>query len=319
MPMLHRRRLARELHQLRVRAGLTVAELAQEMDCSASKINRMETGNFPIAPGDARELARIYGLGAEQQNQLTELARASRRKGWWDAYSDVLPPARVRYLGLESAAAQIRIYDIGALPGLLQAPAYARAITDAGMPGAPAAEAARLVRMQLSRQLVLTGPHPAAVAVVVDEAAIRRQVGGPEVMRSQLRHLLAVPPNLVVQILPFSAGPAHPSGDRSSCCRSPTPPTTTLRSCATRRHRPVSTKPTRPANTASSSIGSARWRLVPALRLRWSAPSWTSFSCAKVSSVFDCSGPEARRQPSRWLTAAALRKACFTAMPLITS
>ncbi len=210
MPMLHRRRLARELHQLRVRAGLTVAELAQEMDCSASKINRMETGNFPIAPGDARELARIYGLGAEQQNQLTELARASRRKGWWDAYSDVLPPGRVRYLGLESAAAQIRIYDIGALPGLLQAPAYARAITDAGMPGAPAAEAARLVRMQLSRQLVLTGPHPAAVAVVVDEAAIRRQVGGPEVMRSQLRHLLAVPPNLVVQILPFSAG-AGPS------------------------------------------------------------------------------------------------------------
>jgi transcriptional regulator with XRE-family HTH domain len=210
MPMLHRRRLARELHQLRVRSGLTCAELAQRMDCSASKINRMETGNFPIAPRDARELARIYGLAAEHQDQLVELARVSRRKGWWDAYSDILPAGRIRYLGLESAATQIRIYDVGVLPGLLQAPAYARAVAEAGMPGAPVAEAARLARMQRSRQSVLTGAHPAAVAVVVDEAAIRRQVGGPEVMRSQLRHLLAAPPNMAVQVLPFSAG-AGPS------------------------------------------------------------------------------------------------------------
>ena len=135
----------------------------------------------------------------------------SRRKGWWDAYSDLLPAGRIRYLGLESAAAQIRIYDIGVLPGLLQAPAYAQAIAwKPGCPALSAAQAARLVRMQLSRQSVLTGRHPAAVAIVVDEAAIRRQVGGPEVMRAQLSHLLAVPPNMVVQVLPFSAG-AGPS------------------------------------------------------------------------------------------------------------
>ncbi len=103
MPVLRRRRLALELHRQRVLAGLTCAEVAEKMDCSASKISRLETGGVPIAPRDARDLARLYGLTPDEQDQLTQLARESRRKGWWEAYADILQPEQLRFLGLDQA------------------------------------------------------------------------------------------------------------------------------------------------------------------------------------------------------------------------
>jgi transcriptional regulator with XRE-family HTH domain len=215
MHVLRRRRLALELHHQRVLAGLTGSEVAARMDCSASKISRIETGRVPIAPRDARELARIYGLAPDRQEQLAQLARDARRTGWWEAYGDLLKPEQVWFLGLESAAARLRIFEVGVIPGLLQTTDYARAIIDAALLGLPGPELSRLVQITGSRQSVLTRRSPATVAAIMDEAAIRRQVGGPQVMRAQLTHLLAVAhaPNVDLQILPFSAG-AGPSAGR---------------------------------------------------------------------------------------------------------
>jgi transcriptional regulator with XRE-family HTH domain len=170
MHVLRRRRLALELHHQRVLAGLTGSEVAARMDCSASKISRIETGRVPIAPRDARELARIYGLAPDRQEQLAQLARDARRTGWWEAYGDLLKPEQVWFLGLESAAARLRIFEVGVIPGLLQTTDYARAIIDAALLGLPGPELSRLVQITGSRQSVLTRRSPAIVAAVVDEA-----------------------------------------------------------------------------------------------------------------------------------------------------
>jgi len=213
-PTVRRRRLALELRRLREAAKLTCEEVAEKLECSASKISRVETGRVSVSPRDVRDMLEIYGVPDAQRDALVQLARESRQKGWWHAYADSLQPHVATYLGLESAASEIKIYEVNLIPGLLQTAAYARAVITAGMVNSPRADVDRQVALRMERQR-LTITSPPKVWAVLDEAALRRQVGGPEVMRVQLEYLreLGGLRNVRLQIIPFGGG-AHPAMGR---------------------------------------------------------------------------------------------------------
>jgi len=207
--MVRRRRLAAELRRLREAAGLTCDEVGARLDCSASKISRIETGRVSVSPRDARDLLAIYGVTGDQRESLIQLARESRQKGWWQSYADSVQPHLATYLGMESEASQIKQYNVARIPTLLQTEEYARAVITAGRagtgryPGSPD----RMVEMLMERQR-LAAASPPSMWVVLDEAALRRKVGGREVMRKQIEHLidLSSQATTFVQFIPFSGG-----------------------------------------------------------------------------------------------------------------
>ncbi len=213
-PTVRRRRLALELRRLREAAKLTCEDVAERLECSASKISRVETGRVSVSPRDVRDMLEIYGVPEDQRESLVQLARESRQKGWWHAYGDSVQPHFGTYLGLESAASEIRIYEVNLIPGLLQTEDYARAVISAGMVDKPRADIERSVALRMERQQVARTIMP-KVWAVLDEAALRRQVGGPEVMRIQLEHLreLGNLRNVSLQVIPFGGG-AHPAMGR---------------------------------------------------------------------------------------------------------
>ena len=213
-PTVRRRRLAQELRRLREAARLTCEEVAEQLECSASKISRVETGRVSVSPRDVRDMLEIYGVPEDQRDSLVQLARESRQKGWWHAYGDSVQPHLATLLGLESAASEIRIYEVNLIPGLLQTEDYARAVLAAGNLNSSRSEIERLVALRMERQQV-AGANMPKVWAVLDEAALRRQVGGPEVMRVQLEHLREVSAmaNVSLQVIPFGGG-AHPAMGR---------------------------------------------------------------------------------------------------------
>jgi transcriptional regulator with XRE-family HTH domain len=214
-PTVRRRRLALELRRLREAARLTCEEVAEHLECSASKISRVETGRVSVSPRDVRDMLELYGVPAAQRESLVQLARDSRQKGWWHAYSDTMQPQMATYIGLESAASEIRIYEVSLIPGLLQTEDYARAVIRAGMVNSPAEDIDRRVSLLMARQPAVVRDDPPKVWAVLDEAALRRRVGGSGLMRLQLEHLLAQAalPNVAVQVIPFAGG-AHPAMGR---------------------------------------------------------------------------------------------------------
>ena len=214
-PTVRRRRLALELRRLREAARLTCEEVAEHLECSTSKVSRIETGRVSVSPRDVRDMLNLYGVSAEQGASLVQLARDSRQKGWWHAYSDTIQPQFATYIGLESAASEIRIYEVTLIPGLLQTEDYARTVIAAGIVGGDHDGIERSVELLMARQPVLTGEDPPRLWAVLDEAALRRTVGGAGLMRLQLEHLLdrSRLPNVVIQVIPFGAG-AHPAMGR---------------------------------------------------------------------------------------------------------
>jgi transcriptional regulator with XRE-family HTH domain len=214
-PTVRRRRLALELRRLREAAKLTCEEVAEQLECSASKISRVETGRVSVSPRDVRDMLEIYGVADEQRDGLVQLARESRQKGWWHAYGDTIQPHFATYLGLESAASEIRIYEVNVIPGLLQTEEYARTMLTAGMVNSPRQDIERRVALRMERQR-LSREYPPELWCVLDEAALRRHVGGREVMRVQLEHLLEMASlrNVSLQVLPFAGG-AHPGIGRA--------------------------------------------------------------------------------------------------------
>jgi transcriptional regulator with XRE-family HTH domain len=208
-PTVRRRRLALELRRLREAARLTCEEVADHLECSASKISRVETGRVSASPRDVRDMLDLYGAPAVQRESLVQLARDSRQKGWWHAFSDTMHPQFATYVGLESAACQIRIYEVSLIPELLQTEDYARAVIRSGMMSRPGEDAERQVALRMARQPAITrDDDPPQVWAVLDEAVLRRQVGGPGVMQRQLEHLLAQAalPNVAIQVIPFGGG-----------------------------------------------------------------------------------------------------------------
>ena len=208
-PTVRRRRLAFELRRLREAAKLTCEEVAELLECSASKISRIETARVTVSPRDVRDLLRIYGVPGDQHDSLIQLARESRQKGWWHAYGDSVQPHLATYLGMESAASEIRNVNLTRIPILLQTEDYAREVIAAGRMRRALPEHDRSVELVMERQR-LAKANPPDVWTVLDEAALRRQVGGPDVMRGQIEHLLELTatPGMFLQFIPFSGG-AH--------------------------------------------------------------------------------------------------------------
>lgn len=212
-PTVRRRRLGAELRRRREAAGLKIEEVAEQVEWSESKISRVETGRVGVHPTSVRDMLDLYGVTDEDEREaLMNLAREARKRGWWSTYADATPTWFRTFLGLESDAAEIQTYQSLFIPGLLQTEAYARALTRANQVEDPPEEVERATAVRMERQAVLTKPGAPRFWVAVDEAALHRPVGGPEVMRDQLHRLLEVGdlPNVTFQVVPYSAG-AYPA------------------------------------------------------------------------------------------------------------
>jgi transcriptional regulator with XRE-family HTH domain len=189
---------------------LTCEEVASRLDCSASKISRIETGRVLVSPRDVRDMLSIYGVPEDQRASLIQLARESRQKGWWQTWGDVQPHLAT-YLGMESEATEIRQYAVARIPTLLQTESYARAVVTGGRTGMGKYPdpAERVVEMLMERHRLAKASSP-SVQVVLDEAGLRRQVGSREIMREQIEHLIELSSmqTTVLQFIPFTSG-AH--------------------------------------------------------------------------------------------------------------
>jgi len=212
-PTVRRRRLGAELRRHRELAGLTIDQVADQLDCSASKISRLETGQTGSNPRDVRDMLALYGVGDTELEELLSVARETRQRGWWQPYGSILTGA---YVGFEAAADRIRSYEAQCVPGLLQTADYARSMIAAVHTGRPRQEVDDRVHIRLGRQALLTQEDPVQLWCVLDEAALRRPVGGREVMRCQLEHLVreSARPNVTLQVLPMAAG-EHPGMEGS--------------------------------------------------------------------------------------------------------
>ncbi|WKU05122.1 helix-turn-helix transcriptional regulator [Micromonospora sp. HUAS LYJ1] len=209
-PTVRRRRIARELRQLRERAGMTLDVAARQLDMSKSNLSRIENAQIGIKPRDVRAALALYEVTGVDAEALIEIARGAQQRGWWQNYSDVLPEWFEFYVGLEAEAESLRTYEAESVPGLLQTEAYAREMfrRTAGEEGLE-----RKVAARLRRQEVLHRDAPRVeLSVVLNEAVLLRPVGGPAVMAEQLTHMARVArsPNVTCYVLPFSAG-GHPA------------------------------------------------------------------------------------------------------------
>jgi transcriptional regulator with XRE-family HTH domain len=212
-PTLRRMLVGARLRRLRTELGLSREEAAQAIRASEWKIHRLENGQVGFKERDMVDLLALYQVRdpSEVADFLT-LAREANTPGWWQHYGDVLPQWFRTYVDLESAAALIRTYEGQFVPGLLQTDDYMRAVVHGAHLDQTAEEVGRRVRLRMARQTLLTREQPPRLWAVIDEAALRRPVGGPEVMRGQLERLIEATklPNITLQILPFTTG-AHPA------------------------------------------------------------------------------------------------------------
>jgi transcriptional regulator with XRE-family HTH domain len=206
------RRLVIELKQFREAAGLTGEQVAEQMGWSAAKVYRIEGDRVRVLARDAQRLLKLYGIVGEQADAVMELARMARVKDWWHQYSGAIPEWFQFYVGLEAATSAMQEYNAELVTGLLQTEAYARAVMAAAMRADGEDGIDRQIAVRMQRQKRLSAPDAPVLWAVMNEAVLRRQVGGPDVMRDQLAHIdqLAARPNITVQVLPFAAG-AHPA------------------------------------------------------------------------------------------------------------
>jgi transcriptional regulator with XRE-family HTH domain len=211
-PVVRRRELGALLRDLRVEAGLTVEQVADRLLVSPSKISRLETGQRGASLRDIRDLCDLYQVDGAQRDHLAALAIEGRGQAWWQPYG--LPYAT--YVGLEAEAVHISDFEPGVFPGLLQIPDFARAVHETAMPKLTPALIEQRIDERRRRQEIITrqDPPPPQLQAIVDEAVLRRAIGGPAVMRAQIDHVIEACqlPNITVQVLPFDTG-AHPALD----------------------------------------------------------------------------------------------------------
>lgn len=204
-PPVARLQLGQLLREMRESVGKSRDEAAEILECQAPKISKIETGRSTIGPGDIRLLIGLYGINGDVAETVLRLAREARKRT-----NMRVPDWARRFVAMESIAESIRIYEPELVPGLLQTGDYIRAITKAADPERDVAELERMVSVREARQERLNSNDPPHFLAVMNEAVIRRPVGGAEVMRAQLRRIreLAELPRMTLHILPFSAG-AH--------------------------------------------------------------------------------------------------------------
>jgi transcriptional regulator with XRE-family HTH domain len=226
-PTVRRILVGAQLRRLREERGISRDDAGYVIRASGSKISRLELGRVSFKERDIADLLTYYGVeDVAQREALLDLARDANTPGWWHDYDDVLASWFQTYVGLEEAAALIRCYEVQFVPGLLQTEDYARSVIVAGRPELRAEEVERRVGLRLERQKVLSRPHhPVQFWAVVDEAALRRPIGGAKVMRGQIQHLLNLydRSNVTVQIMPFRFGGHAAEGGAFSILRFPEP------------------------------------------------------------------------------------------------
>jgi len=213
---VYRRQLAARLRELREAAGLTLIEVAEQIEVNQSSLSRIETGERGTTPVLVRALLDCYAVTDDRvRDDVLDLVRADKeqQKPWWRKYSTVLTPTRYDgYLALEASATALANYQPLLVPGLLQTEDYARAVIAQMRPDLTPDQVEALVKVRMERQKSrLSGERPAELRAVLDEAVLRRVIGSPAVMRQQFAHLIQAgeQPNVTIQLLPFSVG-AHP-------------------------------------------------------------------------------------------------------------
>ncbi|MQA83122.1 MAG: helix-turn-helix domain-containing protein [Streptosporangiales bacterium] len=208
-PTVLRILLGSELRQLREAKAITREDAGYTIRASGSKISRMELGRVSFKERDVADLLSLYGVTDEaERDALLNLAREANTPGWWHRYGEILPSWFQVYVGLEEAATLIRTYEVQFIPGLLQTEDYARAITRRGHSAAPHEEIEQRVSLRMTRQRLLARPDAPRLWAVIDEAALRRPVGGPEVMQAQIERLIEATkmPSVTLQVMPFDRG-----------------------------------------------------------------------------------------------------------------
>ena len=222
-PTVLRMLLGGQLRKLREAAGITPDRAGYEIRASRSKISRVEHGRVGFKERDVSDLLTLYGVTDEKVRQhMLTLAQHANSPGWWARYDDVLPDWFETYVGLEQATSLIRTYELQFVPGLFQTREYARAVTVLGHRAAPADEIEQRVSLRLNRQQILTRADAVPkIWAVIDESALRRPLGGREVMRAQLQHLLELTesPQVTLQIMPFDRGGHSAAGGSFSILR----------------------------------------------------------------------------------------------------
>ncbi|GGS70057.1 helix-turn-helix domain-containing protein [Nonomuraea spiralis] len=221
-PTVLRILLGTQLRRLRTDKGISREDAGYSIRASHAKISRLELGQVSFKQRDVADLLTLYGVtAAEEREPLLALARQANAPGWWHKYGDLLPGWFEVYIGLEGAASAIRTFENQFVPGLLQTPAYAKAVIRLGNEKALDPELDRRVALRVTRQRRLESGLK--LWAVIDEAVLRRVLGGAEVMREQVRHLLDATerPNVTVQVVPFESGGHAAAGGAFSILRFP--------------------------------------------------------------------------------------------------
>ena len=225
-PTVRRTLLGAQLRRLRDAKGVSREDAGWAIRASESKISRMELGRVGFKERDIADLLTLYGVAdTDERAALLMLAHEANKPGWWQPYVDLIPNWLQNYLDLEAAAVVIRTYEVQFVPGLLQTDAYARAVILLGYGSAGTEEIDRRVGLRMARKQLLTRPEPPQLWVVMDEAVLRRPIGGPEVMRAQIEALEEARrlPNVRLQVIPFRAGGHAAAGGAFSVLRFPDP------------------------------------------------------------------------------------------------
>jgi transcriptional regulator with XRE-family HTH domain len=208
-PVVQQRRLRSELRAARENAGLTQAQVAEEMVWSISKVIRIETGAVRLSIADLRGLLQLYGVeDRDAVAELVEMGKASRRRAWWDEFREFIGDMMIKYIGLESSASVVRQYQDDVMPGLLQTAEYARAILSVFNVDPELIK--QKMEVRIKRQSILEPATGTRFHFILEEAVLRRAPGGPEVMRAQLERVREIgrQPNVSISVVPFHAG-AH--------------------------------------------------------------------------------------------------------------
>lgn len=210
-PTVRLRRLAAELRRLRASVGLSREQVEDQTGVNEGTLYRIETARARPQRRTLVALLDLYNVGEPLRTDLIELSRSADGQGWSRPYQWQLPGEYAVYISFETEARAVHNYESLFVPGLLQTPEYGRAMIHGVLPSATEHEIDERVQARIERQKLLDGPEPLQLWAVVDEAAVRRVVGGPQVMAAQLDHVLCMMqrPNVTVQVIPFDAG-AHP-------------------------------------------------------------------------------------------------------------
>ncbi|WP_168200584.1 helix-turn-helix transcriptional regulator [Allokutzneria sp. NRRL B-24872] len=210
-PARQRRKLALRLKELREAAGLTHDEANQRMGWARGKLTRIENESQRVLPDEIDDMLSAYGHTEERERQeLKRIAKETRQRGWWQQPHSTIPVKVKPLIANEAAASLIRVFD-NKIPGQLQTADYARAVIRGFRPKIEEQELERRVASRLKRRLPLDEHPPQELVVILDEAALRRPIGGSATMQEQVRHLIemAERPNITIQVVPESVG-AYP-------------------------------------------------------------------------------------------------------------